>query len=163
MIRSQKCAIHICEYVICEGLDQPVWLGPSLFDSGLGWWGGGGGGGVSGGRVIPIYGIVRMCVPNGSLFQRCQVYDWPPNKKYTNDPIFLDSYVKGTIFLTSWYMHIFFAQKFFEAACSLGIQWIDCDICLTISNKKSKGSISTGHYFGWSSVWMGPQGPVVQN
>ena len=23
-------------------------------------------------------GIVRMCVPNDSLFQRCQVYDWPP-------------------------------------------------------------------------------------
>ena len=26
----------------------------------------------------PIYGIVRMCVPNSPLFQRCQVYDWPP-------------------------------------------------------------------------------------
>ena len=25
-----------------------------------------------------IDGIVRMCVPNGPLFQRCQVYDWPP-------------------------------------------------------------------------------------
>ena len=40
-------------------------------------------------------------VPNGPLFQRCQVYDWPPffNKKYMNDLIFLDSYVKGPIFL----------------------------------------------------------------
>ena len=28
-------------------------------------------------------------------------------------PIFLDSNVKGPIFLTSWYMHIFFAQRFF--------------------------------------------------
>ena len=73
---------------------------------------------------FPIYGIVRMCVPNGPLFQLCQVYDWPPffNKKYMNDSIFLDSYVKGPIFLTSWYMHIIFAQRFFEAACSLGIQ-----------------------------------------
>ena len=26
----------------------------------------------------PIYGIVRMCVPNSPLFQHCQVYDWPP-------------------------------------------------------------------------------------
>ena len=36
-------------------------------------------------------------------------------------------------------MHISFAQRFFKAACSLGI---DCDICLTTSNKwaqKSKG------------------------
>ena len=73
-----------------------------------------------------IYGIVRMCMPISPLFQRCQVYDWPPffNKKYMNDPIFLDSYVKGPIFLTTWYtcIHIFFTQRFFEAACSLGIQ-----------------------------------------
>ena len=81
------------------------------------------------------------------------------NKMYMNDPIFLDSYVKGSTFLTSWYMHIFFTQRFFEAACSLGIQWIDCDICLTTSNKwvqKSKGSIWIRQHFGWSSIWMGP-------
>ena len=57
-----------------------------------------------------------------------------------NGPIFLDSYVKGPIFLTSWYMHIFFAQRFFEAAYPL----IDSDICVTISKKwvqKSKGSV----------------------
>ena len=52
-----------------------------------------------------------------------------------NDPIFLDSYVKGPTFLTSWYMHIFFVQRFIEAACSLVIQGSDCDICLTTSNK----------------------------
>ena len=65
-----------------------------------------------------------MCVLNGLLLQHCQVYDWPPffNKKYMNDPIFLDSYEKGPTFLTSWYMHIYFAQRFFEAACSLDIQ-----------------------------------------
>ena len=95
----------------------PLWQA----ELGVGWggvgWGGGGGG-------FPIYGIVRMCEPNGLLFQPCQVYDWPPffNKKYMNDPIFLDSCVKGPIFLTSGYMHIFFAQRSFEAACSLGIQ-----------------------------------------
>ena len=80
------------------------------------------------------------------------------NKMYMNDPMFLDSYVKGPIFLTSWYMHIFFAQRFFEAAC-FGIQWIDYDICLTTSNKwvqKSKGSIWIGQHFRWSSIWMGP-------
>ena len=51
------------------------------------------------------------------------VYDWPPffsPKKYMNGPIFLDSCVKGPIFLISWYMHIFFAQRSFEAACPLG-------------------------------------------
>ena len=50
-------------------------------------------------------------------------------------PIFLDLYVKGHALLTSRYMRIFFAQIFFKAVCSLGIQWIDCDICLTTSNK----------------------------
>ena len=49
------------------------------------------------------------------LFQRCQVYDWPPcsNKKYMNEPIFLDAYVNGPIFLTSWNMHICFAREIF--------------------------------------------------
>ena len=93
-----------------------------------------------------------MCVPNGPLFQRCQVYDWPPffNKKYMNDPIFLDSYVKGPIFLTPWYRHIIFAQRCFEAACSLGVQWTDWDI--TSSNKwvqKIKGQ-----YMNRSTFWM---------
>ena len=32
-------------------------------------WGLGGGGGGGGEAGVPIYGIVRMCVPNGSLFQ----------------------------------------------------------------------------------------------
>ena len=36
----------------------------------VGWGGVGWGGGL-----LPICGIVRMCVPNGPLFQRCQVYD----------------------------------------------------------------------------------------
>ena len=78
-----------------------------------------------------------MRVPNGPLLQRCQVYDWPTffKKKYMNDPIFLNFYVKDPTDLTSWYMHKFFAQRFFEAACSLGIKWIDYDICLTTSNK----------------------------
>ena len=61
--------------------------------------------------------------------------EWPPFSaaRYMIGPLFstksilmtqffLDSYVKGPIILTSWYMHIFFAQRFFEAACSLGIQ-----------------------------------------
>ena len=80
------------------------------------------------------------------------------NKKYEymNGPIFLDSYVKGPIFLTFWYMHIFFAQRFFKAACSLGIQCIDCDICLTTSNKwvqKIKGQYMNRSTF-WISKYM---------
>ena len=40
-------------------------------------------------------------MPNGSLFQRCQVYDEPPffSKTYMIDPIFLDWYIKGPTFL----------------------------------------------------------------
>ena len=73
------------------------------------------------GRGNFLYGIVWMCVPNGPLLQGCQVYDWPPffNKEYTNDPIFLDSHVKGPTFFDI----LIFAQIFCsEAACSLGIQ-----------------------------------------
>ena len=40
------------------------------------WGGGGGGRGRGGGNFL--YVIVRMCVPNGPFFQRCQLYDWPP-------------------------------------------------------------------------------------
>ena len=52
-----------------------------------------------------------------------------------NDPIFLDSWKAPFFWQLAWYIHIFFAQRFFEAACSLGIQLIDRDICLTTSNK----------------------------
>ena len=95
-----------------------------------------------------------MCVPNSPLFQRCQVYDWPPffNKTYMNGPIFLNSYVKGPIFLTSWYMHIYFAQRFFEAAYPLGITWTDCDICV-ITSKKWIQKIKD-QYMNRSTFWM---------
>ena len=95
-----------------------------------------------------------MCVPNSPLFQRCQVYDWPPffNKKYMNGPIFLDSCVKGPIFLTSWYMHIFFAQRFFEAAYPPASTWIDCDICV-ITSKKWVQKVK-GQYMNRSTFWM---------
>ena len=84
------------------------------------------GGGVGEAGAVPsyIYGIVRMCVPNGPLFQRCQVYDWPPflDKMYMADPIFLDWYMKGPTFSdVPVYAHIFHSE-IFETACSLGIQ-----------------------------------------
>ena len=69
-----------------------------------------------------------------------------------NGPIFLDSYVKGLIFLTSWYMHIFFAQRFFEAAYPLGITWIDYHICV-ITSKKRVQKIK-GQYMNRSTFWM---------
>ena len=87
--------------------------------------GGGGGGGWGGGGVISyIFVIVQMCVLNGPFFSAANYMIGPLffNKKYMHGLIFQDSYGKGSIFLTSWYIHIFFAQKFFGAACSLGIQ-----------------------------------------
>ena len=61
-------------------------------------------------------GIYRYFSRKGPLFRRCQVYDWPLffKKKYMNDPIFLDFYVKGPTFLTSRYMHIFFCSEIFR-------------------------------------------------
>ena len=90
------------------------------------------------------------------------------NKKYINGSIFLDSYMKGPIFLTSSYMHIFFAQRFFEAAYPLCITWIVCDICVTTSKKwvqKIKGQYMNrstfydrvrffkGQVSEWGKVW----------
>ena len=68
-------------------------------------------------------GIVRMCVKIAPFFSTARYMIGPPflNKKYMNGPIFLDSYVKVPIFLTSSYMHMFFAQRFFEAVYLLGI------------------------------------------
>ena len=48
------------------------------------------------------------------------------------DPIFLDWYMKGPTFSDIPVYALTFHSKIFEAACSLGIQWIDCNICLTI-------------------------------
>ena len=77
-----------------------------------------------GGSVGRERGVISYIWHSTDLFQLCHVYDWPLffNKNYMRDPIFLDSYVKGPTFLTPWYMHIFFAQRFFELACSLGMQ-----------------------------------------
>ena len=57
-------------------------------------------------------------MPNGPLFQRYQVYDWPLffQEKYMIDLIFLDWYIKGTTFPM---YPVFFVQRFFEAACLL--------------------------------------------
>ena len=59
---------------------------------------------------------------------------------------------KAPIFLTSWYMHIFFAQRFFEAAYPLGITWIDCDICVITSIKM--GTKIKEQYMNRSTFWM---------
>ena len=72
-------------------------------------------------------------------FFRQKVYDWPHFSGWVCErPHFSD---------VSRYMQIFFVQRFFKAACSLVIQWIDCYICLTTSNKcvqKIKGQYMNG-------------------
>ena len=77
------------------------------------------------------------------FFQQ-KVYDWPH--------FFWIGIWKAPLFRC-----IIFCSEVFQTACSLGIQWIDCDICLTTSNKwvqKSKGSIWM--HFRQSSIWIGP-------
>ena len=147
------------EKIIVDGLISRVRGGGSWGWRGVCVWGGGGRVCVCGGGGNFLYMEWHGSACRMTPFFSAARY-WPPsfNKKCMNDPIFLDSYVKGPTFLTSWYMHIFFVQRFFEVACSLGSQWIDCDICLTTSNKwvqkkkkrkkKSKGSIWIGQHFG---------------
>ena len=91
-------------------------------------------------RIAPFFSTVRYMI--GPLFStKCiwmAQFFWIP--------------YEGPIFLTSWYMHIFFAQRFFEAAYPLGITWIDCDICVTTSKngyKKIKGQ-----FMKRSTFWM---------
>ena len=64
------------------------------------------------------------------------------------DPIFLDFVYERPHFF--WHPGIFFTQRFFEAACSFGTQWIDCNICLNTSNKwvqKLNGQYMNGSIF----------------
>ena len=67
-----------------------------------------------------------------------------------NGPIFLDSYVKGPIFLTSWYMHIFFAQRFFEAAYPLELTVIFVQQPAKMGTKKNQRAV----YESRSTFWM---------
>ena len=109
----------------------------------------------------PIYGIVRMCVPNSPFFQHCQVYDWSPffsTKSIWMARFFWIPMWKGPFF---WHPVIctFFVQRFFEAAYPLGITWIDCDICVTTSKKWVQKSQRIRQHFRWSSIWMGSSPP----
>ena len=93
--------------------------------------------------------------------------EWPPfsalpsiwlasfsfRQKYMIDPIFflwIGIWKAPFFFWCIRHMHISFVQRFSEAACSLGTRWIDCDICLTTSNKwvqKIKGQYMHGLTF----------------
>ena len=60
-------------------------------------------------------------------FLQQNVYDWLDFSWFIcESPHFSDIPVNA---------YIFFTQRFVKAAISLGIQWIDCYICLTTSNK----------------------------
>ena len=115
-------------------------------------WSGGGGGGEGGGtsyirhstdvraEMAPFSSAAKYMIR--SFFQ-AKVYDWFHFSGLVYErPHFSDVFP---------YMHISFVQKFSEAACSLGIQGIDCDICLTTSNKmvqkKFKGQYMNGSIF----------------
>ena len=66
---------------------------------------------MGGGGVTPfIYDIVRICLPNRSLFQGPQVYDKPPVLKR--------KYMNSRDFMIPIYMHIFFAQILVKALFS---------------------------------------------
>ena len=111
----------------------------------------------------PIYGIVRMCVPNIAPFFSTARYMIGPlfsAKSIWMARFFWFPMWKGPFFLTSWYMHMFFAQRFFVAVYPLGITWIDCDICdICVTTSKKVGTKKNqriGQHFRWSSIWMGP-------
>ena len=60
-------------------------------------------------------------------FLQQKVYDWPYFSWFVCErPDFSDILVNA---------YIVFAERFVKGACSLGIQWLDCYICLTTSNK----------------------------
>ena len=71
-----------------------------------------------------------------------------------NDQIFLDSYVKGSTFLTTWYMHTFSLRDFSRLLILLVFNALTAIFVLQPAingYKKSKDSILIGQYFGLSS------------
>ena len=93
----------------------------------------------------------------------CRIAPFFSAARYMIGPLFLSKSIwmarffwipvwKAPFFLTSWYMHIFFAPRFFEAAYPLGITWIGCDICVITSKKWVQ--IVKGQYMNRSTFWM---------
>ena len=99
--------------------------------------------------MAPFFSAARYMI--GPLFS---------TKNYMNDPIFLDSYMKGPIFSDILvYAHMFRLEVFRGCLFS----WYYMNWLWYLSNnqqkngyKISKGSIWIGQHFGWSSIWMGP-------
>ena len=103
-----------------------------------------------------------MCVPNSPLFQRCQVYDWPPffNQKVYEWPDFSGFLCERPHFSDILvYAHIFRSEIFRGCLSSwyyMNWLWYLCNNQQKMGTKKSKGSIWIGQHFRWSSIWMGP-------
>ena len=105
-----------------------------------------------------------MCVPNSRVFQRCQVYDWPP-PLFSTKSIWMARFFwvpmwKAPFFWRPGICTYFFAQRFFEAAYPLGITWNDWYLCNNQQkngHKKIKGQYMNRSTF-WmiKSIWMGP-------
>ena len=74
-------------------------------------------GATVGSRLRYLYGIVRMCVPNSPLFQRCKVYGKVPffNKKVYDLPDIFWFLCKRSHFLTSGICYIF-GQRYLKDA-----------------------------------------------
>ena len=95
-----------------------------------------------------------MCVPNGPLFQRCQVYDWPSffDKKCMNDPIFLDSYVKGPFF---WHpgMCTYFSLRDFSRLLVF-LVFNELSVHVFVYKPAINGYKNQSQYTNRSSFWM---------
>ena len=129
------------------------------------WGGRGGGGGGGEGREGRATSYIRHSTDVRA--------EWPPFSALPS--IWLAPFSGKSIWLTPFFWigiwkaplfwcipvhtHIFRSERFSDAVCSLGTRRIDCDICLTTSNKwvqKSKGSIWMGQHFRRSSIRIGP-------
>ena len=73
--------------------------------------------------MVPLFSASRYTI---SPFFQQKVYDWPDFSWLV--------YERSHFY---WYPSIctYFSLRDFWGFCSLGIQWIDCSICLTTSNK----------------------------
>ena len=103
-----------------------------------------------------------MCVPNGPLFQRCQVYDWPPffsTKSIWMTQFFWIPMWKAPLF---WHPGIrtYFSLRDFSRLLVLlvfnELTFIFVYKPVINGYKISKGSIWKGQHFGWANIWMGP-------
>ena len=119
----------------------------------VGGWRGGGGGGGGGGGSLPIYGIIRMCVPNSPFFSIARYIIGP---QFSTKSIWMARFFripmwKAPFFDILVYAHIFRSEIFRDCLSSwyyMNWLWYLCN------NQQKWVQKFKGQYMNRSTFWM---------